>query len=177
MDRPDIGHGVAGVLGIVGQYITDRTGLQVYFEPMPAEAREVHLTFIPRTFDVQREERRRMNLHDLYTAMLTMDVFLSADGAGQEFMAECMEAALMVARLFYSPITVNVGAEIHATLSCTRKESGQFMASSDEGSQDYQYSEPWEGTLLFPYAFETDQTSRVIDQDGMWPIDVQENGG
>lgn len=177
MDRPDIGHGIAGVLGVVGQYITDRTGLNVYFEPMPADDRQIHITMTPRTFDVQREERRRMNLHDLYTAMLSLDVALSARGSGQEFMAECMEGALMAARLFYGPITINIGADIHATMSCTRKESGQFMVSQEDGAQDYEYSEMWEGSLLFPYVFEADQPSHVIVPEIMWPVTVNENGG
>ena len=172
MDRPNIGHGIAGALGVVAQHITDRIDLDVYFEPMPASDRAIHLTIIPRTFDVRREERRRMGLHDLYTALLSLDITLSAVGTGQEFMAECMEGALLVARLFDDAVSVHLGAEIYATLSCTRKDSGQFMQSEEEGSQDYVYVENWEGSLLFPYVFEADQPDRVTVPPGLWPVTV-----
>lgn len=74
--------------------------------------------------------------------------------------------------LFDDAVSVHIGAEIYATLSCTRKDSGQFMASEEEGAQDYPYIENWEGSLLFPYVFEADQPDRAVVPPGLWPVTV-----
>ncbi len=116
-----------------------------------------------------------MGLHDLYTAMLTLDVLVAGRGTGREFMAEAMHGAFLAARLFDGPITVHLGAEIYATMCCVRKDSGAFLQSLEEGAQDYEYVEKWEGNLLFPYVFDTDQPGPVIVPPDMWPVTVTES--
>lgn len=171
-ERPRIGHGIVGVIEGVKDAITKRTGLDAYMEPTPQRASKTSVLVMPKTIDFRSEGEARDLKHVTYTVMLGVDLVLNGEGSGTEFLAEALEGSFKMGRFLESPVSIEYGTNMYATLSAEKSSSGRFFESEEEGSMFYVYEEQWSGTVYFPVFYDKDADPLRANHDPIRTINM-----
>ena len=171
-NRPHTGHGIIGILHGVMASITERTGLSAYMEPTPQRASETSVLLVPKNLSFRCEGTTKDQRHTAWTAMLNMDLVLNGEGSGPEFLAEALQAGFNMALYLDSPLTVEYGTNMFATLSAEKSGAGRFFDNEEQGAMFHVYEEQWSGTLFFPVHAETPPPVNSVRTDDMRTIDM-----
>jgi hypothetical protein len=135
-------------------------------EPTPQRASKTSVLIMPRTLSFRSEGEAKDGRHVTHTAMLAMDLVLNGEGSGPEFLAEALEASFNLGLFLDSPLTIEYGQGMYASLAAERSRQGRFFESEEEaGSMFHVYEEQWSATLYFPVLAEKQDMIRKVSVD------------
>ena len=148
MARPEIGHGIKTIIKALTEKIEVSTGVPCEYQPVLIGARETTLILTPSGFEVQFENKTRIGDYEQVIAILKLNVVLTGEGTGDEFLAETMEASLKIALLFRDPVVVPVASNFNVVFSAVSSAKGKYYFFEEE--KGFIYEEVWDGSLYFP---------------------------
>lgn len=163
--RPRTGHGIAGLIEGVKLAINQSSGVDAYMAPTPQRAGKTSVLIMPKTLSFRSEGEARDLKHVTYTAMLEMNLVLNGEGSGTEFLAEALEASFNLGLFLDSPLSIEYGSGMFASLSAQRSRQGRFFESEEEGAMFHVYEEQWSATLFFPVLAEKQNGIRTVSID------------